>query len=93
VLVVAGLLAEMQWGVALAVVQGDVLRPALWRLGLHVGAILMLWAAAVFLIRRDPPMGRVSFGHGLILALAAVAVVVALLFWRVLGAFPPWVSW
>src|SRR5262249_28770526 len=92
-LVVGGLLAEWQWGIALAVVKGEVLLPALWRLGLHVGAVLLAWAAIRFLTSRHETVGRVGFGHGLVTAVSAFAIVAVLLAWRVLGAFPPWLYW
>lgn len=92
-LVLVGLLAEWQWGVMLGIVRGDVLLPALWRIGLHVGAGMMLWAAVKFLRQRDTNLGWVRLSHGLMMSAAAFAVPVVLLFWRVLGAFPPHLSW
>jgi CubicO group peptidase (beta-lactamase class C family) len=92
-LVVAGVWAECEWGVALAVVKGDMILSTAWRLGLDAGAALLLWAAVAFFLKRNAPIGRVSYAHGVLVALADVAIVVVLLAWRVLGAFPPWISW
>ncbi len=49
--VVAALLAEWQWGVDLAVVQGSVVIPAIWRLTLHLGAAMLLWQAVTVFLR------------------------------------------
>jgi len=92
-LVLGGLLAEWQWGVTLGIVEGAVLRPAIWRLGLHVGAALLIWGPLRFFRARDAAIGRVSFSHGIVLAAAGGALVVVILAWRVLGAFPPYFSW
>src|SRR6185295_5506871 len=48
-LVLAGLIAEWQWGVALAVVRGEMVVPAVWRILLHAGAALMLWGGYRYL--------------------------------------------
>ena len=92
-LVLIGLLAEWQWGVALAVVHGGVILPAIWRFALHVGAAVLIWAAWQYLRHRDSTGGWLLRSHGALLATAAFAVPVILLLWRVLGAFPPWLSW
>jgi hypothetical protein len=91
--VVAGLLLEWQYGVRLAVVEGAIIFPALWRLGLHVGALILLYSAAVFFEDRTESISRLGYGHGVLIAAAGVGVVAVLMLWRVLGAFPPYLSW
>jgi CubicO group peptidase (beta-lactamase class C family) len=92
-LAVVGVLAEWQWGVALAVVKGDVFAPAVWRLALHIGAVLLVWTSAAFFFACEPRLGRIGAAHGALIALADLSVVIVLLFWRLLAAFPPWISW
>jgi hypothetical protein len=98
-LVLAGLLLEWQYGVRLTVVDGAIILPALWRLGLHVGAILLLWSAATFMViswgggLADGPIRRASHIHGVLIAVSGVSVVAVLILWRVIAAFPPYVSW
>jgi len=98
-LVLAGLLLEWQYGVQLAVVDGAIILPALWRVGLHAGAIMLLWSAATFMMfsrRReptDPPMHRASHAHGVLIAISGVSVVAVLILWRVIAAFPPYFNW
>jgi CubicO group peptidase (beta-lactamase class C family) len=92
-LVLGGLLAEWQWGVTLGIVDGAVLRPAIWRLALHVGAALLIWQSVRFLRVHGATIGRVSFLHGVVLTAASGALVGVILAWRVLGAFPPYFSW
>lgn len=92
-LVIVGLLAEFQWGVALGIVQGSIVLPAIWRLALHFGAVMLVWQAILFLRVRGVPIGRVSRGHGILLAAAGCALVVAIVAWRVFGAFPPYFGW
>jgi hypothetical protein len=72
---------------------GAIVRPALWRLAIHVGAALLLWEAITFFRARGTPIGRLSYAHGALVAAAAIAVVVVVLSWRVLGAFPPYLMW
>lgn len=92
-LVIGGLLAEWEWGVKLGVVQGAILLPAVWRLTLHLGAALLIWESIRFLGVRGATIGRIGYSHGVLMAAAGFAVVVATLAWRVLGAFPPYFSW
>lgn len=92
-LVLAGLIAEWQWGVASAVVRGEFVLPAIWRIALHVGAVLMLWAGYRYLRSRDTQGSWLLRSHGALLVAVAFAVPLFLLLWRVLGAFPPWLSW
>ncbi len=89
----AALLIEWQWGVALAVMKGSVLLPALWRLALHVGVVLLVWAAIRFFRDRTPTPGKVCYTHAALIAASAVGVAVVMLAWRVLFAFPPYFSW
>lgn len=93
VAVIAGLLLEWQFAVPLAVVKGAVILPALWRLALNLGAGLLVWAAARFFLRRSEPVGWVSYAHGTLIAVAGLALFVILALWKVLLAFPPYVSW
>ena len=92
-LVVAGLLAEWQWGVTLGVVRGSIVLPLVWRLALLVGAGMLLAETARFLRSRSAESGRLGYGHGVLLGAASIAVVAALVVWRVLGAFPPYFSY
>ena len=94
-LVLAGLLAEWQWGITQAVGKGAILGPLLWRLMLHVGVLLMAWQAVLFVSRvgRVGQVGRVGRFHGLIVVAAALMIVVSVTLWRVVGAFPPYWSW
>ena len=92
-LVLVGLLAEWEWVMRVAVAQGAILAPALWRLVLHVGAGILGWQAIVFLRVRGLPIGRLARAHGVLIAVAGIAVVVSITAWRVLGAFPPYFSW
>lgn len=98
-LVLAGLLLEWQYGVRLTVIDGAIILPALWRLGLHVGAILLLWSAVTFMVPSlgsvlaDGPMGRASHVHGVLIAVSGISVVAVLILWRVIAAFPPYFSW
>ena len=91
-LVIAGLLAEWQWGITQAVGKGAIVGPLLWRLMLHAGAVLMAWQAVVF-VSRIRQSGRFAWVHGLILVAAALMIVVSVALWRVIGAFPPYWSW
>ena len=91
-LLIAGLLAEWQWGVTVGIVRGSILLPALWRLALHGGAAGLVWQAGQFLRVRGAPIGPVARAHGFLIAAAGCALVVAVLAWRVLGAFPPYFS-
>jgi CubicO group peptidase (beta-lactamase class C family) len=98
-LVLAGLLLEWQYGVLLAVVDGAIIQPALWRVGLHAGAIMLLWSAATFMVLsrgREPaggPMHRASYAHGVLIAISGVSVVAVLILWHVIAAFPPYFNW
>jgi len=92
-LVVAALLLEWQYGVRLAVVDGAIVLPAFWRLGLHIGAIVLLVSAVRFLYRRDRSIGTAAYCHGILISLASISVVIVLILWRVVATFPPYVSW
>ncbi len=92
-LVLVGLLAEWQWLFSLGIVKGTILAPALWRLVLHVGAAILVWQAIRFLRVRGVSIGWPARTHGVLIAVAALAVVVSITAWRVLGAFPPYFSW
>jgi len=98
-LVLAGLLLEWQYGVPLVVVDGAIILPGLWRVGLHAGAIMLLWSAATFMLfsrgsgPADGPVHRASYVHGVLIAISAVSVVAVLILWRVIAAFPPYFSW
>jgi CubicO group peptidase (beta-lactamase class C family) len=92
-LVLATLLLEWQYGVSLAVVGGAIVLPAVWRLGLHVGAITLLWGAVLFMRSRDRFLSSAAYSHGMLIAAANVSVVVVLILWRVIAAFPPYGSW
>jgi CubicO group peptidase (beta-lactamase class C family) len=98
-LVLAGLLLEWQYGVRLTVVDGAFILPALWRVGLHVGAIMLLLSAVRFMAPSrgvglaEAPMGRASRVHGLLIAVSGISVVAVLVLWRVIAAFPPYFSW
>ncbi|MEO8450901.1 MAG: serine hydrolase domain-containing protein [Gemmatimonadota bacterium] len=93
VLVLIGLLAETQWGVSLGIGAGAIVRPALWRLTLHAGALILIWQAIRFIRTRGLAIGRVSYAHGVLIAASGASVFVVLLAWRVLGAFPPYWYW
>ncbi len=98
-LVLAGLLLEWQYGVRLTVVEGAIILPALWRVGLHVGAIMLLWSAVRFIAPPrgigldDGTMGCASHVHGLLIAVSGISVAVVLILWRVIAAFPPYFIW
>ena len=92
-LVVIGLLLEWQYGVRLAVVDGAILLPAIWRLGLHIGAILLVSSAVQFARSSDGIIRRAALGHGMLIAAANMSVVLVLILWRVIASFPPYVSW
>jgi hypothetical protein len=86
VLVLAALLIEWQWGVALAVMKGSVLLPALWRLALHVGVVLLACGDPVHPIARDD---RQSALHARCVdRTSAVARRRRQLAWRVLSRVP-----
>jgi CubicO group peptidase (beta-lactamase class C family) len=93
VLVLVALLLEWQYGVRLAVVDGAIVLPALWRLGLHIGAIVLLLSAVNFVHLRDPSSSGSAYGHGILIAAANMSVVVVLILWRVVATFPPYMSW
>jgi hypothetical protein len=92
-LVLTGLLAEWQWGVRLGIVKGSIVLPAIWRVGIHAGAAILVWQAVRFFRTRGVPIGRIGYSHGVVLAVSGWAVVLSVLAWRVLGAFPPYLSW
>ena len=92
VLVLGGLLAEWQWCVTLAIGKGAIVLPALWRLALHAGVVLLVWQAVAF-FRAHAPIGRLNRLHGILIATAGIGMAVAVTFWRVIGAFPPYWSW
>jgi CubicO group peptidase (beta-lactamase class C family) len=93
VLVLAGLVLEWQYGVRLAVIDGAIILPALWRVGLHVGALMLLWSAVKFAAPRDGSMSRAAYGHGVLIAASGVSVAAVVILWRVIAAFPPYFSW
>jgi len=93
VLTLGGLLAEWQWGITLGIVRGSLLWPALWRLALHLGALALVWAALRYLRHRLKATGWLGRLHGAVIALSGLSIVVALLAWRVLFAFPPYLGW
>lgn len=93
VLVLAGILAEWQWGVPLTIVRGAILGPLMWRAALHAGAIVLALEAARYLRAEPPAAGLLARIHGGLIAVAAGAIVVSTAAWRVLGAFPPYFSW
>jgi CubicO group peptidase (beta-lactamase class C family) len=93
VLVLAGLILEWQYGVRLAVVDGVIFLPALWRLGLHAGSIMLLWSAVQFSAQRGESMSRAAYGHGVLISASGLGVVAVLMLWRVIAAFPPYFSW
>ena len=82
-----------------AVVDGAIILPALWRVGLHVGAIILLWSAVTFMAPSrgrgpaDGPTGRASHVHGVLIAVSGISVAAVLILWRVIAAFPPYFSW
>jgi CubicO group peptidase (beta-lactamase class C family) len=92
-LVMVALLLEWQYGIRLGVIEGAIVLPALWRLGLHAGAIALGWSAVNFLLSRDRSMSRAAYGHGILIAAANLSVIGVLVLWRVIGAFPPYLSW
>ncbi|HEX4240299.1 MAG TPA: serine hydrolase domain-containing protein [Steroidobacteraceae bacterium] len=98
-LVLAGLALEWQYGVRLAVVDGAIVLPALWRAALHIGAIMLLWSAATFTVPSlgsatgGGGMSRAAQAHGVLIAASGASVVAVLILWRVIGAFPPYFSW
>jgi CubicO group peptidase (beta-lactamase class C family) len=92
-LVTVGLLAEWQWGVTLGVVEGAIVRPLLWRAGLHLGVCLLLWAAVRFYLRPEGQLSRGNSAHAILIVVSACATAVVMVLWRVVGAFPPYVSW
>jgi hypothetical protein len=79
--------------VRLAVVDGAIILPALWRVGLHVGALMLLWSAVKFAAPRDGSMSRAAYGHGVLIAASGVSVAAVVILWRVIAAFPPYFSW
>jgi CubicO group peptidase (beta-lactamase class C family) len=91
-LLLLGLLAEWQWNVTLAIGDGAILRPLLWRLAIHVGAVMLVWAGIRFL-GPGRSVATVTRLHGVLLALAGFGVAVSVVAWRVIGAFPPYFSW
>jgi CubicO group peptidase (beta-lactamase class C family) len=92
-LVIVGLLAEWQWGVALGVIEGAIFRPLLWRGALLGGVILLVWGLIRYVARPRMPLGWVERAHGALICVAAGVTVGVLCLWRVLGAFPPYFSW
>jgi hypothetical protein len=84
---------EWQCGVQLAVIDGSIILPGTWRLGLHVGALLLAWAALRFLLSRTESMRPVALAHGVLIAAASLCVIIVLIFWRVIASFPPYLSW
>jgi hypothetical protein len=91
-LVLAGLLAEWQWGMTQAVGKGAILGPLLWRAMLHAGVAVLVWQA-VESVGRVGQVGRVGRVHGLMLGAAGLMVAVSVVLWRLIGAFPPYWSW
>jgi CubicO group peptidase (beta-lactamase class C family) len=92
-LVSVGLLLEWQYGVQLAVVDGSIVLPSIWRLGLHIGALLLAWSALRFAVVRTESLRPIMFAHGVLIAAASLSVFIVLIFWRVIASFPPYVSW
>jgi CubicO group peptidase (beta-lactamase class C family) len=92
-LVCVGLALEWQYGVQLAVVAGSILVPGTWRLGLHIGAFLLAWSALRFALTRTEPLRPARLAHGVPIVAASLSVLIVLIFWRVIGSFPPYVSW
>jgi len=92
VLAVGGLLAEWQWCMTLAIGKGAIVLPALWRLALHAGVVLLVWHGVAF-FRSRGAIGRMNRLHGILIAAAGVGMAAAVAFWRVIGAFPPYWSW
>jgi CubicO group peptidase (beta-lactamase class C family) len=91
--VFVGLVLEWQYGVRLAVIDGSIIVPGAWRLGLHVGALLLAWSALRFALARTETLRRRALAHGVLIGLANLSVVIVLILWRVIGSFPPYMSW
>jgi hypothetical protein len=79
--------------VSLGIVKGAIVVPAPWRLALHLGAAILVWQAIRFLRIRGVSIGWPARIHGVLIAVAGLAVVVSITAWRVLGAVPPYFSW
>jgi CubicO group peptidase (beta-lactamase class C family) len=90
---ILALLAEWQWGVALAVNKGEFLFPTLWRLALNLAFLGLIWAAVRFFREKGESLGKVGGAHGMLIALASLLFAFILVAWRVIGAFPPFVNW
>lgn len=90
--VLVGLLAEWQWGITQAVGNGAIVGPLLWRLALHLGVAVMAWQAVVF-VGRAGQVGLAGRLHGLVVVAGALMIVVSIVLWRLIGAFPPYWNW
>jgi CubicO group peptidase (beta-lactamase class C family) len=84
-LVLMGLLLEWQFGTRLSVVEGAIVLPTLWRLGLYLGAVMLLLSAVRFVLPRDRTLSIGAFGHGVLIAASALSVIAVLILWRVVG--------
>jgi CubicO group peptidase (beta-lactamase class C family) len=82
-LALAGLLAEWQWGITLGIGRGAIVRPALWRLTLYIGLVILGWEAIRYVRTGHAPMGKALRAHGWLLAVAGLLLVVAVAVWRV----------
>ena len=74
-------------------VQGALVVPAIWRLALHLGVMVLVWSGVRYFRRREGARGRISTAHGFLIALAALTVAGAMVAWRVVGAFSPYFGW
>jgi len=92
-LVTIGLLLEWQYGVELAVIKGSIAAPAAWRLGLHAGALLLAWSAVRFVRVAKGARSGAARAHGVLVAAAGLSTVAVLVWWRLIGSFPPYASW
>jgi CubicO group peptidase (beta-lactamase class C family) len=84
-LVLAGLLLEWQFGAQLTVVEGAIIVPTLWRMGLYLGVLMLLLSAVRFVVPRDRTLSIGAYGHGVLIAASGLSVVAVLVMWRVVG--------
>jgi hypothetical protein len=67
----------------LAIGRGAIIRPALWRLTLYAGLVLLGWEAVRYFGARAELGGKLIRVHGFLVAVAGILLVVGVAVWRI----------
>lgn len=87
-LFLVGLLLEMELATLLVEVQGAVVTPFLWRLGLHLGLLMLLAAPVAWARNGQAPSTRwrwLAWVHVILMGVAGVHLLAFALYWGLIG--------